>query len=94
MGDSQHHPTTILADCIVLNAAELATVIGPLKDACTDLLPVLRVSGFIFWFNWHIADGDGLEPPTSGFTGTLPSELPIQNAAVSALLGNCAVVKE
>lgn len=64
MGDSQHHPTTILADGIVLNAAELAAIMGPLKNACTDLLPVLRISGFIFWFYWHIADGAGLEPAT------------------------------
>lgn len=65
MGDSKHYPTTILADGIVLNAAELAAVMGPLKDACADLLPVLRISGFIFWFYWHIVDGAELESATS-----------------------------
>lgn len=62
---SQDDPAPILADGIVLNAAELAAVMGPLKDTCTDFLPVLRISGFIFWFYWHIADGAGLEPATS-----------------------------
>ena len=61
---SQDDPAPILADGIVLNAAELAAVMGPLKDTCTDFLPVLRISGFIFWFYWHIADGAGLEPAT------------------------------
>ena len=65
MRNSQHDPASVLADGIVLDAAELAAVMGPLKDACADLLPVLRISGFVFWFNRHIADGAGLEPATS-----------------------------
>ena len=53
--NSQHDPAPVAADGIVLNPAELAAVVGPLKNACADLLPVLRISGFIFWFDWHIS---------------------------------------
>ena len=54
MRNSQHDPASVLADGIVLNSTKLAAVMGPLKDACADLLPVLGVSGFIFRFYWHI----------------------------------------
>ena len=81
VGDSQHHPATILADGIVLNAAELAAVMCPLKDACTDLLPVLGISGFILWFYWHIADGAELESATpvglKAVAHTTPDALPL-----------------
>lgn len=50
----QHNFTSILADCIVLYSAELAAVIGSLQNPLPYLLPILRVSAFVFGLNWHI----------------------------------------
>lgn len=69
--NSQHDPASVVADGIVLNPAELAAIMSPLKNACADLLPVLRISGFIFWFYWHIVDGAGIEPASPSGRGRI-----------------------
>lgn len=77
--NSQHDPAPVLSDGIVLNPAELAAVICPFKDACAYLLPVLRVSRFIFWFNRHIADWSRFEPATSSVSPGRSNHLSYQS---------------
>lgn len=50
----QYNFAAILADCIVLYSAELAPVVSSLQNPLPYLLPILRVSSFVFRFNWHI----------------------------------------
>ena len=83
--NSQHDPAPVLSDGIVLNPAELAAVICPFKNACADLLPVLGISGFIFWFNRHIVDWRDSNPhrPSAVARCVLPFE--IQSIKIGAV---------
>jgi len=38
---------------VVLGAAGLALMAGPIQDRRSDLFPVLRVPGFVLGFYWH-----------------------------------------
>ena len=38
---------------MILLSAELAAIVSTLKNGGSYVFPILRVSFFVFWLNWH-----------------------------------------
>lgn len=58
VGYSENYPCIlaclrIVAVGVVLNSAELTTIISALQYLRSYLLPVLRITRSIFWLYWH-----------------------------------------
>ena len=48
-----HLPMAIVHYRMVLTSAELTSVVCSLQNLLAYLIPILRISSLVFWFDWH-----------------------------------------